>query len=346
MLDSENIERLRKIRFLRKLELSLDEIASVIDSEIKARELIYYKTALTEKGYYHLISVGEHSLNLVKYGNAEDGHRLIALGGNGAGFPIEMQELASELQEENEVYYLARAGYDGSDDVKEDMTVDFVVEDYRKALQNAGIEAPYILIPHSYAGVLASYWVSKYPDEIEAMIDLDGVIPQSFTEEQMQEQPAGLETIQFLVNIGVGDIVIRSLSPENPDYSQDEQHMYDAMTLMTMGNHAFASEIKCVINNVSETWQMLQPNDVPKLYISAENGYESLVELEKADVLSEYRINDLTEGFEGTDEERRKKAYELEWEEMQKYKQEKNIALYRKVWELPNCEFGRQSLHS
>jgi DNA-binding transcriptional MerR regulator len=44
-LDGENIERLRKIRFLRKLGLSLGEISSVIDSDEKATELIKRKKA-------------------------------------------------------------------------------------------------------------------------------------------------------------------------------------------------------------------------------------------------------------------------------------------------------------
>lgn len=44
-LDDENIERLRKIRFLRKLRLTLDEISAVIDSDTKAAEMIYGKAA-------------------------------------------------------------------------------------------------------------------------------------------------------------------------------------------------------------------------------------------------------------------------------------------------------------
>lgn len=44
-LDSENIERLRKIRFLRNLRLTLDEISVVIDSETKVAEMIYSKAA-------------------------------------------------------------------------------------------------------------------------------------------------------------------------------------------------------------------------------------------------------------------------------------------------------------
>lgn len=56
-LDEENIERLRKIRFLRKLGLSLGEVTQIIDSDKKASEMIYRKNeelkaeirALTER---------------------------------------------------------------------------------------------------------------------------------------------------------------------------------------------------------------------------------------------------------------------------------------------------------
>ena len=44
-LDSENIERLQKIRFLRKLGLSIDEISVIIDDETKAVRIIYGKVA-------------------------------------------------------------------------------------------------------------------------------------------------------------------------------------------------------------------------------------------------------------------------------------------------------------
>ncbi len=296
------------------------------------------KEFLKEMGYYNLVSVGNHSLNLVEYGGAKDKHRIVALGGNGWGFTLELRELADELQEEGAVYYLARAGYDGSDDVKEDMTVEFVVEDYRKALQNAGIEAPYILMPHSYAGVLATYWVNKYPDEIEAMIDLDGSIAQSFTDEQFQEakeQVKDMAVIKGIMNLGIGDVALHVFFPENSDYSEEEQRMYDAMTLMTLGNAAFVSDLNCTVDNVNETWEMMQPNDVPKLYINSSNGYQTVEELEADDVLSEYRIAELTEDFEGSDEERKARAYKLELQEIEEYRKEK---MQPYVEKLGNCE--------
>ena len=44
-LDAENIERLRKIRFLKQLGLSLEDIAAVIDSETQAAQLIFERSS-------------------------------------------------------------------------------------------------------------------------------------------------------------------------------------------------------------------------------------------------------------------------------------------------------------
>lgn len=54
-LDAENIERLRKIRFLRKLGLGLDEVAEVIDDEKKANEMIIRKKAAMKAEINELI---------------------------------------------------------------------------------------------------------------------------------------------------------------------------------------------------------------------------------------------------------------------------------------------------
>lgn len=293
---------------------------------------------LEEQGFYNPVSVGDHSLNLIEYGGSENGYRIIGLSGNGGGFPLELRELAEELKDEGKVYYLARAGYDGSDDVENEMSVEFVVEDYRKALKNAGIEAPYVLMPHSYAGLLASYWVSKYPDEIEAMVNLDGIVVQQISDEHMQEaadESSGLKIMKTIMNLGIGDVFPGMFAMQYPEFSEDEQRIYNAMNIMTMSSNAFISEIGCAASSINDTYDMIQPNNVPKLYISAENGYQTVEEMKAADVLSEYSINELTKDFEGSEEERIEKAYEINFEEMEKFKKEKMIPYIEK---LGNCE--------
>ena len=64
------------------------------------------------------------------------------------------------------------------------MTVEHVVEHYRTALQNAGIQQPYVLMPHSMGGVYATYWQSRYPDEIETVMIIDGSEAQHFNHEK------------------------------------------------------------------------------------------------------------------------------------------------------------------
>ena len=54
-LDADNIERLRKIRFLRKLGLGLDEISEIIDSDEKATEFIKRKKAAMKAEINELI---------------------------------------------------------------------------------------------------------------------------------------------------------------------------------------------------------------------------------------------------------------------------------------------------
>ena len=39
---------------------------------------------------------------------------------------------------------VSRAGYDGSEDTDEPMTAEHVAEDYRRALENAGVQKPYL----------------------------------------------------------------------------------------------------------------------------------------------------------------------------------------------------------
>ena len=54
-LDEDNIERLRKIRFLRKLGLALDEISEIIDSDEKATEFFKRKKAAMKAEINELI---------------------------------------------------------------------------------------------------------------------------------------------------------------------------------------------------------------------------------------------------------------------------------------------------
>lgn len=99
--------------------------------------------------------------------------------------------MTAALETDNRVVFIDRAGYGFSDDTDHEMTTESIVEDYRKALQNAGIKAPYILMPHSIGGAYANYWSSKYPDEIEAVVFVDGTQLNEHTFDDEPESTVG-----------------------------------------------------------------------------------------------------------------------------------------------------------
>jgi pimeloyl-ACP methyl ester carboxylesterase len=119
--------------------------------------------------------VGDYSLNVANSATKAVKHTIVGLAGLGMGdYSVSARQMTKTLEEDNLVVFVDRAGYGFSDDTNNDMTLEYIVEDYRKALKNAGIKAPYILMPHSIGGAYATYWVSKYPQEIEAIAFVDG----------------------------------------------------------------------------------------------------------------------------------------------------------------------------
>lgn len=234
---------------------------------------------LKELGYYNPVSVGDYCLNVAKFGNENGSHTIIAMAGLGSGdFSVAMRQMTDSLEEDNLVVFVDRAGYGFSDDTDNDMTLEYIVEDYRKALNNAGIEGPYILMPHSIGGAYATYWVSKYPDEIEAVIFLDGseLSENAFEEREQQKVTFGDRVLMVLAKLGFSRYVLRSyfyLYPDN--FTEEEQYLGDALECMTDESAAPVSESALIARNAQDAFGAIVTNDVPKLYICSSWGFET-----------------------------------------------------------------------
>lgn len=66
-----------------------------------------------------------------------------------------------------------RAGFGWSEPAPTPRTPDQRVAELRIALQTAGIPAPYLLVGHSYGGLLANLFAARYPNEVAGMVLLD-----------------------------------------------------------------------------------------------------------------------------------------------------------------------------
>ncbi len=231
---------------------------------------------LKSEGYGNLVSVGDYSLNVYQCGKENGDHRIVCLSGftDGEAF-LAWREMTKEVEKNNELYFVDRAGYGLSEDTKNDMTVEYVVEDYRKALKKAGVQAPYVLLGHSLGGVYSTYWESTYPDEIEGVVILDGVPAYPIEEEQYSDWDFFPGWLHAAGKLGVIRAMIKNIYNEDEDDETlaliDEEHRDIAwgMLAKTLGSKACDSEEKLFGPNIRKTWDGLKKNDIPKIYVAA-----------------------------------------------------------------------------
>ena len=237
---------------------------------------------LAEQGYYNPVSVGDYSMNVAKFGNENGKGNIVVLSGMGAGMAVEIRPSLKELEDEYQFIYVGRRGWDASDDTKEDRSVEAIVEECRKALKASGIEAPYILMAHSMGGTYASYWVSKYPEEVKVFINIDGTYVEAMSEEEMNRKAGSTLLYKVGVNLGLGDILLPVLLRNDSGLSKDEWRIYCVLQQMSISSDAVEMEGAEINRNRNTTWNALAETDVPKLYISARHGDLSDPESEEA----------------------------------------------------------------
>lgn len=295
---------------------------------------------LKEKGYYNPVSVGDYSLNVAKFGNENGSHTIVSLAGLGMGdYSVAERQMTAALEQDNMVVFVDRAGYGFSDDTDHEMTLEYIVEDYRKALQNAGINAPYILMPHSIGGAYANYWSSRYPDEIEAVVFVDGsqLDEHSFDDESAEPVGLGDHVLAFLAKLGFSRYVLRQYAYLKPDnYSEEEQQLCDALQLMTMDSIALSSESCLLAQNGQAAWNSIVTNDIPKLYICSSWGFQTKDELRDfldwfAALMEKNHIDRNTFGNTGKDDEK----LQQQIDELTKARED---VIYPYAEKMGNCE--------
>ena len=243
-------------------------------------------------GYLHLVDGTDGKINVYRTG-AEDGeHTIVGLAGIGVNcFPVLTQALNERLGAENTLVYPDRAGYGLSDDSSKPQTLEQVVEDYRAALRNDGLAPPYVLMGHSYGGYYALWWELHYPDEVEAIVFLDGTeLPKSalwytgLLEEYPSEADAKADMRRQTMRTWLG---LDRLFPQHMGDPETGAHIYGAsvltpeqIRLWDISDHrtataASASEMLLTEPSYRELAAQVVPTSTPKLYLSTTPSCEA-----------------------------------------------------------------------
>ena len=136
------------------------------------------------------------------YTEGEGSETLVFMSGFGTSSPFyDFKALFNKLANDYRIAVVERAGYGWSDISSSPRDLDTVLEETRRALQLAGEKPPYVLFPHSMAGLEALYWANLYPEEVKTIIGLDPLVPGYY--EQSEEKPSLSYLITFLTRTGL-----------------------------------------------------------------------------------------------------------------------------------------------
>ena len=128
---------------------------------------------------------------------------LVFLSGFGTSSPVyDFKALYNKLSDDYRIAVVERPGYGWSDITSTPRDIDTLLEETRSALKLAGEQPPYVLFPHSMAGLEAIQWSHRYPHEIEAVIGLDPLVP-GYHEQTDDDGPALSRVLTFLARTGL-----------------------------------------------------------------------------------------------------------------------------------------------
>lgn len=219
-----------------------------------------------------LVEVDGHSMSVYVEGEGET--TLVFMSGGGTCSPIlDFKSLYSLLSGEYRIAVVEKFGYGFSDVVDKDRDIDPILEDTRAALTAAGLNAPYVLCPHSMSGLEALYWAQKYPDEVTAIVGLDMAVPGYY--ESMKINMPLMHTASFAAGIGVTRFIPGIAESEailHGTLTDREKEIYKAVFYSRTATKTMINEMRSVKENAKKVEELGAPQLPMLLFISNASG--------------------------------------------------------------------------
>ena len=212
------------------------------------RIMLAKEEPLLEQPIGQLIEVDGH--NMCVYTEGEGEHTLLFLSGSGTPAPIiDFKCLYSLLSDDYRIVVIEKYGYGYSDIVDTERSFTTILRQDREALEKAGIEGPFILCPHSMSGLEAIMWAQDYPDEVEAIIGLDNVLPRTYDNYDVE----GVLKLEGLFSVARELGLVRLYYSDSflPDsLTQEEKDLYRAIASRNLVNVDVVNEGRAIFDAV------------------------------------------------------------------------------------------------
>ena len=219
-----------------------------------------------------MVEVGGHKMSVYVEGTGDTA--LVFMSGGGTCSPIlDFKSLYSLLSDKYQIAVVEKFGYGFSDIVNKDRDIDSILEDTRTALAAAGLNAPYVLCPHSMSGLEALYWAQKYPDEVSAIIGLDMAVPEYY--DSMNINIPLIRAANWAAHIGITRLIPNISDSDAIQYgtlSENEKEIYKAVFFSRTATVTMLNEMERVKENAEKVSSMGVPQLPMLLFLSDGSG--------------------------------------------------------------------------
>lgn len=255
----------------------------------------YFKGKRREiKPYGQLVEIKDGQMHIHAVGSGVK--TIVLLPGMGIPFPAaDFGPLMRRLGEEYTVVCVEYFGVGLSSVTKTARTAENYVEEIREALDQAGFKPPYVLMPHSISSVFSEYYASRYPEEIEAVISLDGTTSAHY--EAMPDFVGKiLKAAKFQQALGFSS-VLSHLTVKRKDLRKKgytDEEISDQVVMA--GFNINSTLLEQIVNSaefIKHTMELPYPESVPFFKIISKDTYEKPNKQLKTMTPQEYQHNHL-----------------------------------------------------
>jgi pimeloyl-ACP methyl ester carboxylesterase len=124
-----------------------------------------------------MVDIGGRKLHIHCTGNSAP---TVIVENGGAAFSFDWELVQPEVARLTRICTYDRAGYAWSDVGPDFDTFDQSVHDLHLLLSKAGIAGPYLMVGHSYGGLLVRFYQATYPKDVVGMVLVDSSHEESF----------------------------------------------------------------------------------------------------------------------------------------------------------------------
>jgi len=124
-----------------------------------------------------LVDIGGRKLHIHCTGS---GAPTVIIENGGAAFSFDWELVQPEVAKITRICTYDRAGYAWSDVGPEFDTFDQSVHDLHTLLNKSGIDGPYVMVGHSFGGLLVRFYQATYPKDVVGMVLVDSSHEESF----------------------------------------------------------------------------------------------------------------------------------------------------------------------